>query len=172
MSRAILPEALESLRTPLSKIHPDPANPNKHPKRQIEQIALSLQEFGQHQPIVCDLAGVIAVGEGRYLAALALGWDDAAVVFVDDDELRRVRRNIADNQTARLAEMDAEALLALVQTQSEPVAGFDAQAVEELLKAVEKTITEAPEDFAEYGEDIETEFCCPKCGYRWSGKPA
>ena len=29
-----------------------------------------------------------------------------------------------------------------------------------------------PEEFGEYGEDIETEYCCPKCGYKWSGKPA
>ena len=30
---------------------------------------------------------------------------------------------------------------------------------------------DAPEDFKEYGDDIETEYCCPKCGYSWSGKP-
>jgi hypothetical protein len=28
-----------------------------------------------------------------------------------------------------------------------------------------------PEEFTEYGEDIETEHKCPKCGYEWSGKP-
>ncbi len=27
----------------------------------------------------------------------------------------------------------------------------------------------APEDFREYGEDIEIEHQCPKCGYQWSG---
>ena len=30
---------------------------------------------------------------------------------------------------------------------------------------------QAPEDFAEYNEDIDTQYCCPKCGYEWSGKP-
>lgn len=30
---------------------------------------------------------------------------------------------------------------------------------------------DAPEDFPTYGEDIETAYCCPKCGYEWSGKP-
>lgn len=30
---------------------------------------------------------------------------------------------------------------------------------------------DAPDDFPEFGEDIETEYCCPKCGYEWSGKP-
>ncbi len=28
---------------------------------------------------------------------------------------------------------------------------------------------DAPKDFKEYGEDIETEHECPKCHYRWSG---
>lgn len=28
-----------------------------------------------------------------------------------------------------------------------------------------------PEEFASYDENIETAYCCPKCGYRWSGKP-
>ena len=133
MSKAILPEALEGLRTPLTAIRPDPANPNRHPKRQVDQIALSLQEFGQDQPIVVDRKGVIAKGEGRFLAAQALGWEDAAVLFVDDDELRRIRRNIADNQTAKLAEMDEAALLALAQAQEEPVAGFDEQAMKDLI---------------------------------------
>lgn len=31
---------------------------------------------------------------------------------------------------------------------------------------------EAPESFKEYGEDIETEYRCPKCSYSWSGKPS
>ena len=31
---------------------------------------------------------------------------------------------------------------------------------------------DAPEDFKEYDEDIDTEHRCPKCGYSWSGKPA
>lgn len=30
---------------------------------------------------------------------------------------------------------------------------------------------EAPEAFQEYGEDIKTEYRCPKCAYEWSGAP-
>lgn len=29
---------------------------------------------------------------------------------------------------------------------------------------------EAPSEFPAFGEDIATDHCCPKCGYRWSGK--
>jgi hypothetical protein len=31
---------------------------------------------------------------------------------------------------------------------------------------------DAPEDFPEYGDDIEVQFRCPKCGYEWSGSPS
>lgn len=30
----------------------------------------------------------------------------------------------------------------------------------------------APDDFKEVDENIPTEFCCPKCNYKWSGKPS
>jgi hypothetical protein len=30
---------------------------------------------------------------------------------------------------------------------------------------------DAPEDFPEVGEGIDTEFKCPRCGYEWSGQP-
>lgn len=28
-----------------------------------------------------------------------------------------------------------------------------------------------PDEFAAYDDDIDTQYCCPKCGYEWSGKP-
>jgi len=30
----------------------------------------------------------------------------------------------------------------------------------------------APSEFPEYDENLETAYCCPKCGYEWSGKSA
>ena len=30
---------------------------------------------------------------------------------------------------------------------------------------------EAQQEFAEYGEGIQTQYQCPRCGYQWSGKP-
>jgi len=41
-----------------------------------------------------------------------------------------------------------------------------------LIDSLSDAHEESPEDFSEYGEDIETEYCCPKCGYKWSGKAA
>jgi rubrerythrin len=33
-----------------------------------------------------------------------------------------------------------------------------------------ETEVASPDDFKSFGEDIETEHRCPKCGYEWSGK--
>ena len=61
--------------------------------------------------------------------------------------------------------------------------GFDSDALQQLntdaaalslMLEVEADVVEdktPPDDFAEYDEDIETQYCCPKCGYTWSGKP-
>ena len=45
--------------------------------------------------------------------------------------------------------------------------GFDMEALEELMKPPKQP--DAPEEFPEVDENIETEHQCPKCGYQWSG---
>jgi len=148
MSHAILPEAIESLRTPLDEIRPDPTNPKLHDANQIDAIAASFLEFGQDQPIVADRNGVIAKGEGRYLAAKQLGWEDAAVLFVDDDDLKRIRRNIADNRTHDMTGYDNEVLLGLLQQVTDEehghVPGFTDADLEELLIEVGRGREEPP----------------------------
>jgi ParB-like chromosome segregation protein Spo0J len=48
------------------EIKPYTKNAKKHPKKQVEQVANSIKEFGMNQPIVVDKQGVIIVGHGRY----------------------------------------------------------------------------------------------------------
>lgn len=55
------------------KITPYSKNSKKHPKKQIEQVANSIKEFGMNQSIVVDNQGVIIVGHGRYEALKLLG---------------------------------------------------------------------------------------------------
>jgi len=52
----------------MKEIRPYPKNAKKHPKKQIELIANSIERFGWQQPIVVDKDGEIIVGHGRYLA--------------------------------------------------------------------------------------------------------
>lgn len=138
MAEALIPEAFESLRQPLTTIRPDPTNPKLHTKEQVDAIAASFLEFGQDQPIVVDKDGVIAKGEGRYLAAQALGWTDAAILVVPDDELKRIRRNLADNRTHEMTGYDEEMLVRLLQQVSREdmgghVPGYDQQVIDELM---------------------------------------
>ena len=45
---------------------------------------------------------------------------------------------------------------------------FDIAALGNLIESEEPV--ESPDEFKEYNEEIDTDFCCPKCGYKWSGK--
>ena len=51
------------------------------------------------------------------------------------------------------------------------MAMMDSEVADLLLLAGEAEEAEAPESFNEYAADIETDYCCPKCNYTWSGKP-
>lgn len=80
--------------TPYSK------NAKKHPKKQIEQVAKSIKEFGMNQPIVVDKQGVIIVGHGRYEALKSLGMEIKPeyikVVDLTDEQANAYR--LADNK--------------------------------------------------------------------------
>lgn len=91
----------------ISALAADPANARKHDKRNIEEIARSLREFGQHAPIVAQRSTRrVLVGNGRLEGMKALGWTEALVLWVDDDNVTAVRRALADNRVAELAEWD------------------------------------------------------------------
>lgn len=49
-------------------IKPYAKNAKKHPDKQVDLIADSIERFGWQQPIVVNKDGVIIVGHGRYLA--------------------------------------------------------------------------------------------------------
>lgn len=47
---------------------------------------------------------------------------------------------------------------------------FNPEEMGQLLAMGEGFTIQPPEDFKSFDETIETQYCCPKCGYRWSGK--
>jgi DNA modification methylase len=60
------------LDLPIAQLRPHPANLHKHSKRQIAQIARSIQTFNFTAPILCDEQGFILAGHGRWQAAQKL----------------------------------------------------------------------------------------------------
>lgn len=132
-----IPELKRFEYVALDKLKQDSANARKHSDRNIEEIMMSLAEFGQHAPLVVQRStNRILVGNGRYEAMLQLGWDMALVLYVDDDNVTAVRRSLADNRIAELAEWDEDALQELLQGLDEDVdiPGWNDEEIEEILQ--------------------------------------
>lgn len=71
----------------LSQLVPDDKNARAHSKRNIEEVKKSLEQFGQHRAFVVQRSSnKILVGNGMYEAMRQLGWKEADVYFVDDDD--------------------------------------------------------------------------------------
>lgn len=82
----------------INTIYPYEKNAKKHPKKQVEQVASSIKEFGFNQPIVVDKHGTIIVGHGRYEAAKALKLPTVPTLEVDLTEEQAKAYRLADNK--------------------------------------------------------------------------
>ena len=86
-------------------------NARTHSKKQIRQIADSIDAFGFVVPILIDEGGVIIAGHGRYAAAALLGLDKVPVIRVEGlSEAKRRALALADNKIAQNAGWDRELL--------------------------------------------------------------
>ena len=75
-------------------------NAKKHDKRQINNVAESIKQYGFVQPIVVDRDGVIVIGHCRALAAKKLGMEEVPCVCVDDLTPDRVNAlRLVDNKS-------------------------------------------------------------------------
>jgi len=154
---------------------PDPRNARTHSPEQIEQLRASIREFGFTNPVLLRPNGMIGAGHGRVEAAKAEGLATVPTCVVEgltDDQWRAYV--IADNKLALNAEWDvdilAEELRAMAGgTADMNLVGFSDDELADLLKPDAEPPT-SPDVFPEFGEDIDTQHKCPKCGYAWSGK--
>src|SRR5579864_4796584 len=67
----------------ISDLKLDAANPKDHSRRQIRQIANSMESFGFISPVVVDARGNVAAGHGRIPAAALLGWTEVPTISID-----------------------------------------------------------------------------------------
>ena len=76
-------------------------NSRTHSKKQLHQIAKSIEAFGFNNPVLIDEADTIIAGHGRVLAALDLNLELVPTICLKDltqDQLRAYV--IADNKLA------------------------------------------------------------------------
>ena len=118
----------------------NPDNPNRHPQTQIERLAEVIKLAGWRAPVtVSDLSGMIVKGHGRLAAAKLAGLEEIPVEVQHYDTLEHERADmIADNHLAELADLDGDALAALLSDLQEAgsldMTGFTSSDLEELLK--------------------------------------
>lgn len=138
---AHIAEQLRHLAIPITSLVLDPSNARKHGERNLEAIKASLAKFGQRAPIVVQRDGmVVRSGNGRLLAAKALGWTEIAATIIDDDNATAAQFAIADNRTAELAEWDNETLALLLDgwdKQTQEAVGFDKADIDAVLADLE-----------------------------------
>ena len=89
----------------LSEIKPYKNNARKHDKKQIEQLANSIEKLGFRGVILIDKNNTVIAGHGRCLAAKKAGLKEIPCVYVDDlsEELIKALRLI-DNKVAEASE--------------------------------------------------------------------
>src|SRR4249920_2762577 len=97
--------------TELAEIVPYSRNSRTHSTTQINQIALSIQEFGFTNPVLIDENNVLIAGHGRLEAALFLKLPQIpAITLAGLSDAQRQALRIADNKLALNAGWD-DALL-------------------------------------------------------------
>tara|TARA_R110002110_G_scaffold52645_2_gene152932 strand:- start:1131 stop:2435 length:1305 start_codon:yes stop_codon:yes gene_type:complete len=105
-----MPKSLRNLTVealPVSALKPYANNPRTHTKKQIRQIARSIETFGWTNPILIDADGDVMAGHGRLAAAGQLSLETVPVIRIEDmSDAQKRAYVIADNRLAELAGWD------------------------------------------------------------------
>ena len=91
---------------------PHPRNNNRHSIEQIAWLAKIIKHSGFREPInVSKRSGYVVAGHGRLEAAKYLNMDMVPVIYQDyESEEAEFQHMTADNEIARLAELDFQGL--------------------------------------------------------------
>jgi hypothetical protein len=97
----------------IDSIIPNPKNANRHSIEQIKRLEKLIKYQGFRNPlIVSNRTGFLIVGHGRLEAAKNLGIDKLPVIKQDfQDEAQEYAYLISDNEIARWAELDKQAVI-------------------------------------------------------------
>jgi DNA modification methylase len=136
----------------LDAIKPYPRNARTHSKKQVKQIAASIQEFGFCNPVLISDENEIVAGHGRVAAAKLLGL--ASVPCLRLSHLTPEQRRayvIADNQLAAKAGWDKEILAKELQGLMNlefniELTGFSLGEVDLIIGEADKLAGNGPED--------------------------
>lgn len=132
---------------PLDSIRFDPQNPRLHSKKQVRQIARSIESFGFNVPVLIDGRGQLIAGHGRVLAARLLGMTQIPAIKLEhltEPQLRVFM--IADNRLTENSVWDERLLgeqfkaLSMVELDcSIDVTGFEIAQIDTMIEGLTPT---------------------------------
>jgi hypothetical protein len=135
-------------------LRPRATNPRTHSKKQIRQIARSIERFGFTNPVLIDREGGIVAGHGRIEAAKLLGLEIVPTIRLEDLTEAEIRAYvIADNRLAENAGWDRELLAIELQGLIEldfdvTLTGFETPEIDILIGELDADEEEDPADEA------------------------
>src|ERR1700686_5034495 len=95
----------------IEELEANPENPRLHSKKQIKQIARSIEDFGFNVPFLVDRNSRLISGHGRAEALKLLGIRSVPTICLEHLSESRARAFvIADNRLAELATWDEHKL--------------------------------------------------------------
>jgi ParB-like chromosome segregation protein Spo0J len=160
--------ALEITSLLIGKIKLPAQSLKEHPKKQIRQIADSIQAYGFNDPVAVDENNEIIEGVGRVLAARELGLKDIPVISLKHlNAAQKKAYRIAHNKICLNSDFNLEALrlefeaLSQLDVSMLTLSGFETAEIDDLmmmpvLPDLDKELTEAMKQ--------SKTVICPHCG--------
>ena len=113
----------------IAELRPDPRNPRKHGRAQIQAIAKSIDAFGFNAPVLVDRRSQIVAGHGRVEAAKLLGLTTVPVIRLEHLTERQAQAYmLADNKLTDRSSWDDEALSLHLKELSQLALDFEIEA--------------------------------------------
>ncbi len=139
---------------PVKGLKPSPKNPRTHSKKQVRELARSMQEFGFTVPVLIDEGNRVLAGHGRLEAAKLLWLASIPCVRISHmSEAQKRAYIIADNKLALNAGWDEdllaeelEALMGLEPGFDLTVTGFSLPEIDQVIAARKPEEPDNPHD--------------------------
>jgi DNA modification methylase len=137
---------------PPASLHPYRGNARTHSRRQIKEIARSIERFGFTNPVLVDGANQIIAGHGRVAAAQLLGMKSVPAIKLEHlSDAEKRAYVLADNKLAEKAGWDREILAIELQGLIDldfdiELTGFDAPEIDFLLEVSGSAASDQVED--------------------------
>lgn len=156
-------------RIKAADLRPHPQNWRIHTQAQREALQGLLCEVGYADALIArqlpDKTYQLLDG---HLRAETTPHTRVPVLVVDLNDAEAAKLLASLDSLASMAGSDPaqlDALLAGLKTDSAALSAMWEGMTSKVAEAI------APAEFKEIDETLETAYCCPKCGYRWSGSP-